>query len=118
MSNPEPETLDYFELIALCADKMTRKRPVSTHPQVFWRETVGKQWRNTYQHMTRPVDGGLMWRTAAYKRELAMKFAALSRLAAMAAWSIGQDNEDDVVTAEKVLAFFEEAGTQMAPKIH
>lgn len=117
MSDREPETLDYFELIALCADKMTRERPVSTHPQVFWRETVGKQWRNTYQHMTRPIDGGLMWRTAAYKQELAMKFAALSRLAAMAAWAIATSGEDMTSTPEQVAKFFEDAGTQMSPKI-
>lgn len=117
MSGDNGQTADYFELIQLCADKLTRERPVSEHPQVFWRRIVGDQWRDTYRHMTRPVDGGLMWRTSAYKTELAMKFAALSRFAAMAAWAIGKDAEDGDVTPEQVLEFFEHAGTQMAPKI-
>lgn len=117
MSFADSDTLDYFQLIALCAQKLETERPINEHPQVFWRRTVGNQWRNTYQHMTRPVDGGVTWRTNAYKQELALKFAALSRLAAMAAWMIGGNDVEGESPPDDVLKYFENAGTLMAPII-
>lgn len=117
MTYSDSDVEQYFDLIVQCADKLERERPLNTHPQAFWREEVGKQWRLTYQHMSRPVDGGLMWRTDAYKRELAMKFAALSRLAAMAAWAIETHGDPVEQTGEKAAEYFTEVSTQSFPRI-
>jgi hypothetical protein len=105
----DPEA--YFDLIISRAKRLIAEHEGDEAPQVFWRQRVGKAWRNVYQHMTRPSDalaGGL---SNLYIRQTADRFAALAVEAAMAAWWLGvqpEDGEDDpCVTAHMFLEMWE-----------
>lgn len=117
MTYADSDELQYFDLIVECAKKLMEAKPIGDHPQVYWRELTGKQWRNVYQHMTRPGPEYGIWKSTAHRRELAMRFAALSRMAAMAAWYIGIQQEDGEENAEVVRQIFTEYGETMPPLI-
>lgn len=108
---------EYFDLVVECAKKYYDTRPPSVHPLEFWRNSVRKEWQSVYSHMTRPVDGGVMHLADARRRQLASNFAALSRMAAMAAWWIGIQREDGEDNPDIVAERFIEMGTQQAPKL-
>lgn len=107
----------YFDLLVECAKRLVADMPKDAHPGAFWRVHVGKAWRNVYQHITRPGPGYGVWRTEAARRELANRFAALSRMAAMAAWHIGIQAEDGEDQPEPVAREMTRMGEQMAPRI-
>jgi hypothetical protein len=105
----DPEA--YFDLIISRAKRLLADSEGEASTQAFWRQRVGKAWRNAYQHMTRPSDalaGGL---GNLYNRQTADRFAALAVEAAMAAWCLGiqsGENEDDpCVTAHLFLEMWE-----------
>lgn len=108
---------EYFDLIVECAKRLMATKPPNMHPVAFWRQETGKAWRSCYQHMARPDERFGVWKSTAYRRELAYRFAAVSRMAAMAAWWIGvqqEDGEDDPYRVAKALA---EMGQMTYPKL-
>lgn len=117
MSYADSEELQYFDLLVECAVKLDQSRPVGEHRASFWQRTVGKAWREVYQHMTRPAPEFGVWKSTQYRREMALRFAALSRLAAMAAWDIANDDREIGEEPGAVRDYFLDAGTQMSPKI-
>ena len=105
----------YFELLARCAIRTMQDKPTGTHTAVFWRERVGKAWRGVYQHMTKPSTELAAGNTVAYRRTMALRFAALSREAAMAAWSLTVEIEGDGAPWSDMAAKFEQMGKEMSP---
>lgn len=117
MSEDTYDAEEYFDLLVECAKKLMEQKPVGQHPSAYWRELVGREWRNVYQHMTRPDERFGMWKSTAYRRELGNRFAALSRMSAMAAWWIGVQQEDGEDRPQAVAREFTRMGEQMTPKI-
>lgn len=111
---PEQE---YFDLLMRCTDVYYASKSPIEHPLVFWRNSVRRQWTQVYQHMTKPVEGGVMHLADARRRELANNFAALSRMAAMAAWWIGTVHEGESWHTEQVAERFIEYGDTQVPKL-
>ena len=106
---------EYFDLLGECAIKTMEQKPVGTHTAVFWRERCGKAWRNVYSHMTRPSPQLAAGNTEEYRRVMALRFAALSREAAMAAWALTYELDNDDVSWTQVAKRFVQMGEQMAP---
>lgn len=108
---------EYFNLIQECAIKTMGEMPVGNHPDAFWRQRVGKAWRNVYHHMTKPSPQLAAGLPTAYRREMALRFAALSREAAMAAYILGIRAEVGEVEWERMAKRLIEMGQQMPPFI-
>lgn len=117
MSEEISSSEEYFELIVECAKKLIEQKPIGQHPQAYWRELVGREWRGVYQHMSRPDERFGVWKSVAYRRELGLRFAALSRMAAMAAWHIGLEFEPNADYPEGTAVKFIHMGEQQYPKI-
>lgn len=117
MTGHDEDTVDYFDLIVQVAEKTMAEAGAQSAPAGFWRERVGKAWRSVYQHMTRPEPEFGVFRTTQARRELAWRFAALSREAAMASWYIGVKMEDGATDPEVIAERFREMGKQMPPFI-
>jgi hypothetical protein len=117
MSDYISEAEEYFDLIVECAKRLTSQRKPGESVQTFWRQLVGKEWRNTYQHMTRGGAEFGVWNNNGFRRATALRFAALSRMAAMAAWDIGIQAEDGEDQPERVAKAFIVMGEQQSPRI-
>lgn len=112
-----PQGEEYFELLAQCAIKTMGEMAPDVNPDAFWRVRCGKAWRDVYQHMTKPSKELAAGMPTAYRRTMALRFAALSREAAMAAYILGIVAEDRGQVWQDIERALIEMGHKMPPII-
>lgn len=108
---------EYFDLIAEVARKYMESMPAGSNPIEHFRKLVGGEWRNAYQHMTRPDPRYGVWATKAAAREMANRYAALGRAALMAAWWFGINPDDPELAPSEVASRLAEMKTDKSPLI-
>jgi hypothetical protein len=117
MSDDYSQAEEYFDLLVECAKKLKETKSPDISDARFWEVEVGKAWRQVYHHMTRGKSDLGVWRSDAIRHETALRFAALSRMAAMAAWDMQEEdykhNTDPLHAAKRLTAM----GEQSHPRI-
>lgn len=102
----DADTVEYFALIAKCADATMANRPDHLTHRAYWRKLIQDRWHEVNSYMTTPLAEMAVNGSAGARDRLFSLIASLAYTAEMAAWWICASDEPGAYDPATVAQLF------------
>lgn len=106
MADHDADTVEYFALIAKCADATMKNKPDHLSPRAYWRKLIQDRWHDVNSHLTTPFAEMAIDNYPGCRAGTFAKLAQLSQVVEMAAWWITMRDEPGSMDGDIVATVF------------